>query len=141
MKQGTYKVLSIVDAGLIGEGEGTKPKITFSLETDEGVKNLTWFGNMKGNTPEGTEKARQMTIKALVTAGFIGNDFDDLLQPVDAVFNTKELTVTVELYKDKPQIKWINEKREKKEFTGVAPKFAALFAQVKKDMGVETIPF
>lgn len=157
MKDGVYKVIALKDAGLNEFNGKTKPFIRFALETDEGVKELTWYGDLvgyqdpdKAKAEANTEKAVNFTIKSLVTAGFIGNDFADLAKPgsLEMYFNQKDnLTVTVKNFTSKktgeqvPDIKYINEGRAKKEFTGVAPKFASIFAQVRKDMGVEELPF
>lgn len=141
LAEGKYKVLNIVDAGLTGDESKVQPYIRFEIQTQEGPKEITWFGNLNGSTPEKKEKAEEITVKSLVTAGFIGNDFDDLNKPHQIVFNQKELDVVVkhDTYNGKTSAKvaFINERKGLTEFTGAAPSRSKLFAKIKSELGVK----
>lgn len=137
-------VKEITGVGLHQNDKGeVKPYVRMMIDFASGPKEMTWFGNLKGSTPEKTAKAVEGTIKTLVEAGFAGDDFEDLTRAdvLDVFWNKKELTVSLEDYQGKLQVRYINEKKAKKEFTGTAPKFADVFAKTKKDMGIEAMPF
>lgn len=70
---------------------------------------LTWFGTLK----EG--RAQEITLEALVTMGFMGDDLTELVNNENALDKNKDVAVVVEYEsregKNEPQatIKWVNE--------------------------------
>lgn len=81
-----------------GEPQAT---ITLQLELDGKKASLVWFGSFK----EG--KAREITVKALLTCGLVGNN------PGGALEIGKEVMITVDNETDqagrvRTRIKWIN---------------------------------
>lgn len=120
----------LISAGLQESSSGeTQPYLKFQTEHGE----ITWFGSLK------SELSQTFSVKQLVRAGFIGDDFSDLEKPLEVAFLPEELTITVEMneYKGKitPRLTFVN--KAKKEYTGQAPKMAALFASVKAELGVK----
>lgn len=70
---------------------------------------LTWFGSLA----EG--RAREITLEALVTMGFQGDELEDLVKdPFNALDKTRDLRLVVEYEADKngdmkPRIRWVND--------------------------------
>lgn len=92
----------VVSWGLL---EGKKAPQVF-VKMDIG---LTWFGSLA----EG--RAREITLEALVTMGFQGDDLSDLLKyPENALDKNRDLRLVVEYEPDgngepKPRIRWVND--------------------------------
>lgn len=131
LNPGKYEA-KLVDASLATDKEGNaQPMLSFEVQSEGNTEKMTWYGSLK------SEKSTEFAVKALVTAGYMGNDWEDLKKPFEVMFTPKDLSITVDLGNNgKPQIKWINAKTVKA-FTGVAPKQAALFAKAKADLGVK----
>ncbi len=92
----------VVNWGL-SETNGGNPQVYVAMDVG-----LTWFGYLN----EG--RAREITLEALVTMGFKGDDLADLVRnPVDALDKNKDLSLVVEhrTYKGKTkaEIIWVNE--------------------------------
>lgn len=131
--------VQVVDAGLAETKDGgAQPFITFKFDNG---KTMNWYGSMK------SDKSKEFTAKALITAGFVGNDFSDLSAGYTPM-NFQGVNVTVEL--EHPQdksgavdtkkfrIKWINRKSTGvKKFQGTVEKSTALFAKLKQELGVK----
>lgn len=111
IKPGKY-VAKIVDyAFRVTKNGDPEPTVRFRWK-DEFNTDLEW--NWRGSLKEG--KAREITLKALKTCGFKGDDLSLIADGVatGALDTTKELQITVSLKpgtdgKDYPTIDWINE--------------------------------
>lgn len=141
MLDGKYNV-KVIDAGLGASKNGSmQPWVKFQNEAKE---TITWYGNLNGSTPEKQEKAQEITIKALVSAGFTGDDFSDLDKPFETVFTVQPVNITVgtEEYNGKKttKVKFVNSQSAPKKFMGQAPKMAALFAKQRKALGITAKP-
>lgn len=94
----------------ISETQGGKPQvfIQFRVEFPSGPEEMTWYGSLN----EGT--ARDITLKALLAVGFVGNDLGKLLDGVDGgaiPVGAQASVVTGEnVYNGKTTIKinWVN---------------------------------
>lgn len=102
MKIGKYKV-KVVSAG-ISPDKNMNPQPFMKFENAEG-ETITWFGFIS------SDKAKEISVKALVAAGFQGNDWSDLSMGIKA-FDGREVMITVaeELYNGKTytKVKWVN---------------------------------
>lgn len=83
--------------------------VSFDVKAKEGMKPMSWFGSLK----EG--KAREITIDALLTCGFSGDDVADIAKSVEgkALELGREVSVTVGTEadlegKDRQRIRWVN---------------------------------
>jgi hypothetical protein len=150
MKIGIHKV-KLVGAGISPDKSGNiQPFMRF--ENPEG-ETFTWFGNLKGGTPEKTEKAKAFAVKRLITCGFTGKNWDDLSNGLEA-FEPKELKLKLveETYssnagetKTKTAIQWLLEdtgdasSKSKMSAAEISTKLndKALFAATRADMGVK----
>jgi hypothetical protein len=139
LKAGKYTATA-VDAGLSSTKNGNPQAfMKFSLTMEDGsTETITWFGGM-------TEKAVPHTVKALVNAGFMGNDFADLEKPFVTVFSPKKVQIELEDHtyngKTSLQVKWVNKMSEgPKKYEGQTPRFAAAFAAYKKEAGIKSNP-
>jgi hypothetical protein len=101
VKPGTYRATILNHA--ISETKGGDPQaaVTFSFEADGKSHTMTWFGSFK----EG--KAREITIKALLTCGLKGNN------PAGELDIGKEVSIVVEDEvgqdgKTRTRIRWVN---------------------------------
>lgn len=134
LKAGKYTAKA-VSAGLSQTKSGSaQAYIKFEVTETGEANHITWFGSM-------TEKSIDRTVKALVTAGFNGNDFGDLEKKFNEVFQPKavQLTLAEEEFNGKTslKVKWVNPIHQGPEkYQGPAPKFAALFAKTKQELGV-----
>jgi hypothetical protein len=113
IKQGTY--LAKVISHAISETKGGNPQavVKFSLDAD-GPKTLTWYGSF-------SEKAIEITVKALLACGLQGNN------PAGALEIGKEVSIVVEIEKDengkeRNKVRWVNSVHEIK---NVIPQDAA----------------
>lgn len=116
----------VKDYGISETGAGDPQVfIQFTVAGPDGEENLTWFGSLK-------EKALDITLKALLAAGFTGKDVSELLDGPDggAIPLEIECSLVVEdevvqkknestgFYEDvinpdgskktRPKIKWVN---------------------------------
>jgi len=102
MKIGKYKV-KVIAAG-VGPDKNMNPQPYIRFQNDQG-ESITWYGSL------GSDKAKEYAVKALVTAGFTGNDWADLSQGLK-VFDGREVMITVaeETWNNKTvtKVKWIN---------------------------------
>lgn len=129
---------TVVKAGLYTKGDKTIPYIEFKTLSQESV---TWWGNLKGSTPEKTQMALEMTIGAFVKAGFTGNDWADLEKPVEQVFDTTKLiTIVVGTSQNGKTIvdKIYGVDKPMTANTSKLPKAAALFQKAKAELGVKS---
>jgi hypothetical protein len=101
IQPGTYKGTILSNA--ISETQAGLPQstITFSVVSDGRPHTITWFGSFK----EG--KAREITIKSLITCGLKGNN------PAGDVEIGKEVSLVIdnevdENGKSRTKVKWIN---------------------------------
>lgn len=105
-------------AKIIGAGftEDSKKRLQpfIKFETDQGEK-ITWWGNIHAENP----KAKEISAKFLVSAGFKGRDWEDLTKGVE-VLSDKELNIKVveETWNGKTRSKvvWCGEPRTKNGF-------------------------
>lgn len=137
MKPGKYKA-ELLDAGLSPDKNGDpQPYMKFNVVHGDEAQVMTWFGNRK------SEKSEELAIKALVAAGFVGNDWEDLKAGVNPLTFAVPQNLMVELenhtYQGKTElrIKWVNSGGLKK-FEGQAPKAAAKFSAAKAKAGVKS---
>lgn len=129
-KAGNSYEAKLVDAGLGETKSGdAQPFMKFKCTSDGEQHEFYWYGSFK------SEKAQSIAIKALVTAGFIGTDVEDLKE---GVLMFKDMPIYVELEEDDKQrlrVKWVNgAKKEVKKFAGAAPKLASAFAKAKAEL-------
>jgi len=111
IKPGKY-VAKVVDyAFRVTQAGKPEPMIRFAWK-DEFNTEYQW--NWRGSLNEG--KAREITLKALKTCGFVGDDLSVIADGLSsgALDTTKELQITVALKqgqdgKEYPEISWINE--------------------------------
>ena len=133
-----YKVKA-VDAGLEQtKGGSAQPTIKFATESGD---TITWYGNLNGSTQEKRDKAAEISIEALVAAGFQGNDWEDLKKPFAMMFpSPKVVTIKVieHVYNGKKslRVKGVYSESKRQQFTGQAPKMAAAFAKARQTAGV-----
>ena len=128
-----YKVRA-VDAGLSEAKSGAAQAYVKFETVAEPKQSITWFQIIKGG-------AAEIAAKDLITAGFKGNDFEDLKKPFDMMFaNAPEVSITiaVEDYQGKKQtkVKYINAGGPK-QYKGAAPKLAGAFAKARNELGVK----
>ena len=132
MLPGEYKA-EVIGAG-VRPDKNNEPQPFIKFKTDQGE--ITWFGNLK------SVDSQAFAVKAAVTAGFHGNDWDQFAEGV-AYFNEADIKITVveEEYKGKTslKVKWINSGKSKS-MSPIEVKSkissAGLFAQTKKETGV-----
>lgn len=97
---------TVVKAGIMA-GK-TNPQVFMEFETADGT--ITWFGSV-------TEKSKEISIKALLAAGYSGQDWNGLTNGMKA-FTPREVNLVVEeeTYQDKARlkVKWVNEISESK---------------------------
>lgn len=94
----------------ISETQAGDPQvfIQFAVDGPEGEETMTWFGSLK----EG--KAQEITLKAVLAAGFQGKDVTELVDGTDggAIPLETEVSLVVEddTYegKTRQRIKWVN---------------------------------
>lgn len=100
---------------------------------------IWWFGNLKGKTPESTEKCKEITFTALALMGW---DEDTYLKTGNFIFSGEEVEITVEMNtyngETKPKVSWVNEPGGKK-FSGmpvteVKSKLISAGIDIKKEM-------
>lgn len=140
MKVGKY-IATVEQAGLVPD-KSMNPQPFIQFKTDEGM--MTWYGSLKS---EGSQK---MAVKAAVTAGFQGNDWDDFAKGKIMFDGRKcQIEVVEETYqgKTKVKVKWVNPISSFESMSAAEVKAkvssAALFAESKNKLGnkKEEIPF
>lgn len=105
VKAGRYNA-RVVSYGVPDVEEGKTPAValTFRFLEDGQDRELTWYGYL-------SSKAVDMTMKALITAGFRGDNMRALGEP--EAFEDKEVSIVVEHEtfegKTRAKVKWINE--------------------------------
>ncbi len=107
MPNGTF-VANVADFG-VSETKAGLPQIsvTFDVNAENGTSRYSWFGSLKAG------KAREITIKALVTLGFTGKNLADLADPAKeaiAIGTEVEVVLAEETYDGttRTKIQWIN---------------------------------
>ena len=126
-KAGESYQAKITDAGLMETKDGqAQPFMKFKCMSEDEQQEFTWFGSFK------SQKATDIAIKALITAGFIGSDVDDLK---GGLLMFKEAAIFCELEEDDRQrlkVKWVNGAAKViKKYEGSTPKLAAAFASAR----------
>lgn len=135
LKPGTYEAIAI-NSGISATMKGTPQAfMEFEIRQDGENEYITWFGAL-------TEKGAEISVKALVAAGFVGNDFADLEKPFEVVFGPRKVSIEVveESFNGKSvtKVKWVNAIRNgPKKFEGAVPKMAGLFTKVKQEAGMK----
>jgi hypothetical protein len=100
VKAGRYKA-KVIEHGITETSKGLpQAAIRFGFETDEGYKELVWFGSFK-------DKALEFTLQTLVNCGLKGNN------PADPLEIGKEVSIVVEVDKDQDGhdrniVRWVN---------------------------------
>jgi len=133
--EGKYSA-TVIEAGLGADKDGVaQPFMKFKATNGSETAEFYWTGSLK------SEKSTELAIKALLTAGFGGDDIDDLKRGL-MIFMPKDIVIELEEQTDKDgngtgklKVKWVNAAR--KEFTGAAPKLAGAFAKVRQQLGIK----
>lgn len=131
MKAGEH-ICEVMDCGMTNDGKGNPaPYAVFRNEQAEEVR---WVGYL------GSEKAEEYAVKAALTMGFTGKDWDDFTNGLRFLDGRKvKITVVDELYKGKTyqKVQWINDVKEIKTLTAAELKgkvsSKAKFASLAKD--------
>jgi hypothetical protein len=144
MKPGRYTA-KVIEAG-VGQDKNNEPQPFMKLQTEAG-ETITWYGSLK------SEKAQEIAVKAAVTAGFTGRDWDDFSRGVSS-FKTVSVSITVEdeTYngKTRTKVKWINPIKTMDYMSAAEVKAkvssASLFAQIRSENkpskpSTEDVPF
>jgi hypothetical protein len=129
----SYKA-ALSDAELT-ETKAGMPQVHLSFIADDGAgekEQFHWYGSLK----EG--KAQEITVKALLTAGFVGGDLEDLKKEIKPFKPVADLLVELEDNQGKLRIKWINAAKKATAFKGAAPKLAGAFAKMRQEMGLKS---
>ena len=134
MKAGKF-IAEVEQAGMIPD-KNMKPQPFIQFKTEEGM--ITWFGSLN------SEKSQEIAVKAAITAGFVGNDWDDFSKGKET-FDGRKVMITCEeeTYEGKTRlkVKWINpiSNFESMSASEVKAKVssAALFAETKSKLGVK----
>lgn len=140
MKAGKY-IAKVENCGVVPDKKDRTPQpfIQFKTETDE---TITWYGSLKN------EKATDYAVKAAVTCGFLGSDWDQFNKLMMAPGQKVQIEVEENDYEGKtyPRVKWINALRSFETMSADEIKTkvssAAKFAQIKSAAPkTEEVPF
>jgi len=133
-KAGDKYDAKLVEAGLTNTKSGdAQAFMKFECSTGGVTESFYWHGSFK------SDKSTALTIKALLTAGFAGDDASDLEHGL-LKFMPKNIMVELEDNQGKLRVKWVNAPSKAKPFTGVAPKLAGAFAKAKAELGIKNEP-
>lgn len=132
----TYKA-TLAEAGLTTT-KGGEPQVHMAFWVEDGTpvkQKVDFYGSLKN------EKAQTITVKALIAAGFDGNDIADLANYATNPTLFKPANISVELeatQSGKLRVKWVNTPMESKfTYKGATPKLAGAFAKARQEMGVK----
>lgn len=131
----------LINAGLEATKSGD-PQVFMEFiakDTATGEKEpFKWTGSLKAG------KAQELTIKALLTAGFTGSDIDDLKNDPKPFDPDATIFVQLEEMKDregnptgKLRVQWVNGAPKAKPFMGSAGKFAGAFQKARQELGIK----
>lgn len=122
----------VIDAGLQPTKDGSPQAfMKFECSSAGETQSFYWTGSFK------SEKATELTVKALVTAGFTGSDVSDLKQGL-VMFMPREISVELEDNNGNLRVKWVNGPAKREAFSGATPKLAGAFAKAKAELGIKT---
>jgi hypothetical protein len=135
----SYKA-KLVDAGLsTTKGGDPQAFMKFQLIDGSAAEEFYWHGSFK----EG--KAQEITVKALITAGFAGSDVEELgtkgilaFMPADVTCELEEQTDKAGKGNGKLRVKWVNTPKQREAFKGATPKLAGAFAKAKQELGIKS---
>lgn len=132
-KAGEKYAAKLTDATVTTTKAGA-PQVRLTFRADDGEGNYDQFDYYGSFSP----KAEAITIKALVAAGFIGEDTTTELLSNTAMYQPMKDTV-VELEADnkgKLRVKWVNTKQESKfAYKGAMPSLKGALAKARQEMG------